>query len=81
MAKKSSVPKTGAVWHRSAEQATLDRMPKYNGFACGTGVHGDRKYNRAKQKRTWQNELSSHGARDCGPRPFLGVRHRNGKLS
>ena len=49
--------KTGPVWHRSAVEATLDAMPRYNGHACGTGAHGDTKYNRTKQKRAWRNEL------------------------
>lgn len=64
--KKSRVPKSGAVWHRTAEQATLDRMPKFNAHACGIGAHGDAKYNRAKQKRSWQKELDRE-ARNRGP--------------
>lgn len=28
----------GAVWHMSSEQATLAKMPKYNGYACGYGA-------------------------------------------
>ena len=31
----------GAVWHMSSEQATLAKMPKYNGYACGYGAHGN----------------------------------------
>ena len=34
----------GAVWHMSSEQATLAKMPKYNGYACGYGAHGNTKY-------------------------------------
>jgi hypothetical protein len=64
------VPKSGPVWHRTAEEATLDRMPKFNAHACGTGVHGDEKYNRAKQKRSWQKELARE-ARNRGPLPFM----------
>ena len=67
--KKCSVPKDGLVWRRSAEEATLDRMPKYNAHACGTGPHGDAKYNRAKQKRAWQKEFERQEARTCGPLP------------
>ena len=62
--KKTRVPKNGPVWHRTAEQATLDQMPKYNAHACGTGAHGDAKYNRAKQKRAWQREMDQQGARN-----------------
>lgn len=64
--KRERVSKSGPVWHRTAEQATLDQMPKYNAHACGTGAHGDAKYNRAKQKRTWQQELDREGARTRG---------------
>ncbi|WP_337368823.1 hypothetical protein [Senegalimassilia faecalis] len=33
--------KTGAVWRQSADEATLAQNPRYNGFACGHGAHGD----------------------------------------
>lgn len=66
---RSRVPKDGPVWHRTPEQATLDRMPKYNAHACGTGAHGDAKYNRAKQERSWRRELDRE-ARSCGPLPL-----------
>ena len=62
------VPKTGAVWHLSAEEATLAKKPRYNGYACGHGAHGDAKYNRAKQKRVWKSAIRQEGT----PRgPFL----------
>ena len=67
--KKHRAPNKGIVWHRSAEQATLDSMPKYNAFACGTGAHGDAKYNRAKQKQVWRKELEQERTRDCGSFP------------
>ena len=69
--KKRAIPKSGPVWHRSSEQATLDQMPKYNAHACGTGPHGDAKYNRAKQKRNWQREIARESARSRGRFPFL----------
>ena len=69
-----AVPNSGPVWHLSAEEATLSRMPKYNAHACKTGAHGDAKYNRAKQKRTWQNELRQESPRRCGGFPLLGNR-------
>lgn len=68
---KHAVAKSGPVWHQSAEEATLARMPKYNAHACGTGAHGDAKYNRARQKRAWQKELNNEGLRNRGGLPFL----------
>ena len=59
--RKRRVPKDGPVWRRTAEQATLDKMPKYNAHACKTGAHGDSKYNRARQKRDWRREMRSEG--------------------
>ena len=60
--KKKHVAKRGPVWHQSAEEATLAQMPKFNAHLCGTGAHGDAKYTRAKQKRTWKRELDREGA-------------------
>ena len=75
--KKNRVPKNGPIWKRSAEQATLDRMPKFNAHACGTGAHGDTKYNRARQKNAWQKEMNHEGARSRGLLPFC---QRNGAI-
>ncbi len=47
----------GAVWHMFSEQATLAKMPKYNGYACGYGAHGNAKYHRAKSKRAWKAQM------------------------
>lgn len=69
-AARGGASKAGPVWRMSAEEATLARMPKYNGHACGTGAHGDAKYNRAKQKRAWQKDFSQEGARSCGFLPL-----------
>ena len=55
--KRTGPSKSGPVWRRSAEQATLDAMPKYNGHAVGAGSHGDRKYNRARSKRDFERWL------------------------
>ena len=57
--KKVRAAKTGPVWHQTSEQATLAKMPKYNGFACGTGPQGSTKYNRAKVNRQTVKELRS----------------------
>lgn len=72
MPKKKRIPKSGPVWRRSAERATLDKMPKYNAHACGTGPHGDAKYNRAKEKQAWERELGRQGTRNRGSLPFGG---------
>lgn len=60
--KKRKPPKTGPAWRMSVEEATLAGKPLYNGFACGNGVHGDCKYNRAKAKRDWRNEIRNERA-------------------
>lgn len=52
----------GAVWHMFSEQATLAKMPKYNGYACGYGAHGNAKYHRAKSKRAWKAQIQKEGA-------------------
>ena len=61
--KTKRVPKRGAVWHLSAEEATLAKKPRYNGFACGHGAHGDAKYNRARANRAWKRDMQKgpHG--------------------
>ena len=61
--KAKRMPKRGAVWHLSAEEATLVKKPRYNGFACGHGAHGDTKYNRARANRAWKRDMQKgpHG--------------------
>ena len=59
--RKNTPPKTGAVWHLSAEEATLARKPRYNAHICKTGAHGDAKYNRHKAKRDWEKQLRNEG--------------------
>lgn len=61
-ARRKAKGKTNVVWHQTAEEATLAAKPHYNGFACGHGAHGDYKYNRAKAKRTWKNQIRQEGA-------------------
>lgn len=60
--RKKTVSKTGPIWHQSAEEATLAKKPRYNGFAVGHGIQGDVKYNRAKEKRAWKKQLRKEGA-------------------
>lgn len=59
----------GPVWRQSADEATLAQNPRYNGFACGHGAHGDRKFNRAKANRAWKAQLRQEGA-SRGSFPF-----------
>lgn len=61
-AAKVHVSKTGAVWRMTAAEATLAHKPRYNGFACGHGVHGEMKYSRAKAKRVWRKQFDREGA-------------------
>lgn len=42
------------------------RKPRYNGFACGYGKHGDAKYNRAKAKNAWRKDFGTEGSQE-GP--------------
>ncbi len=53
---------SGAVWRQSAEEATLATKPLYNGFVCGHGAHGSKKYQRSKAKQAWQKQLRQEGA-------------------
>lgn len=63
------------VWRQTAEEATLAAMPRYNGYGCGHGAHGDAKYNRAKAKRAWRSEMGHEGA-SRGSFPFSRARPR-----
>ena len=74
--KKTRVPKTGPVWKQTAEEATLAKMPRYNAYACGHGAHGDAKYNRAKSKRMWKQNLEADRARNRGPYLYASLRAR-----
>lgn len=60
--RKKRAPKSGAVWRMSVKEATLAKKPRYNGYACGHGAHGDAKYSRTKSKRAWQKQLKQEGA-------------------
>ena len=60
--RKKHAPKSGAVWHMSADEATLAKKPHYNGYICGHGAHGEAKYSRTKSKRAWQKQLKQEGA-------------------
>lgn len=64
--RKKRAPKSGAIWHMSADEATLAKKPRYNGYACGHGAHGDAKYSRTKSKRAWQKQLKQEGV-NCLP--------------
>lgn len=57
MSLQSGISKKNVVFYMSAEENTLRKMPKMNGFQTGHGVHGSTKYNRTKSKRQWKKEL------------------------
>lgn len=38
----------------TSEQMFDFQKPKFNGHSCGTGIHGDTKYNRNKDKQKWK---------------------------
>lgn len=56
--KNKKYTREGSVFYMSAEEATLAAMPKYNGYAGKSGVHGDTKYNRRKAQRDLDRILS-----------------------
>lgn len=48
---------------RKVSEMTIDAMtiwnaqkPRYNGYACGHGTHGDTKYNRRKVRKMLERE-------------------------
>ena len=43
----------------SKEQVWQAKKPRYNGFACGYGVHGKTKYDRAQDKKFLRQELDN----------------------
>lgn len=59
--KNRKAPKAGPIWRMSAEEATLAGKPRYNGFACGSGPHGDTKYNWKRADRAWRKEIRNEG--------------------
>ena len=48
---KAMKKKSLNVYHLSATENTLRKMPKFNPYQTGHGVIGDTKYNRRKTKR------------------------------
>lgn len=49
--------KNKRVFYLSAEENTLRQMPKYNPYQGGYGSHGDKAYNRRKNKEQLRKEL------------------------
>ncbi len=68
--KRKHAPSGNVVWRQTAEEATLAAKPRYNGYACGHGPHGSKKYDRAKAKRAWRSRLGQEGA-SRGLLPFF----------
>lgn len=75
--KRKGTADGNVVWRQSAEEATLARKPRYNGFACGHGAHGSGKYNRTQAKRAWREQLRREGA-SRGSFPFMGDKTHGG---
>lgn len=59
--KNRKAPKAGLIWRMSAEEATLAGKPRNNGFALGSGPHGDVKYNRRRAESAWRKDIRSEG--------------------
>jgi len=60
MSQKKADTKGGPVWKLSRIEATLAAKPLYNGFSCGYGIHGDVKYNRAKERTKFQDLMDDY---------------------
>lgn len=58
MAKRKKSGKN-TVLRISAVENTLRQMPHYNPYQTGHGIHGDKKYNRRKNKEQFKKELRS----------------------
>lgn len=43
----------------SSQQIFDAAKPKYNGFGGGYGAHGDKKYNRTREKRAWRKDAGN----------------------
>ena len=53
MSKKKKTQKVGVI---TSQQIFDAQKPQWNGWACGHGAHGDRKYNRRKVQRDFRRE-------------------------
>lgn len=67
--RKKRAPKSGAVWRMSAKEATLAKKPRYNGYACGHGAHGDA--NTAARNRNARGKSNSSRKEPRGAPSFL----------
>ena len=54
MGKKKKKTHCGVI---TSQQIFDFQKPQYNSYACGHGVHGDKAYNRRKQKEQFRKEL------------------------
>ena len=57
--RKRKAPKTDRFTVLTGTEATLMRMPRYNGYACGNGAHGKRGYDRNAEKRRFREEVGA----------------------
>lgn len=72
--KKLKAPKSGPLVI-DAHTVWQTKKPRYNGYACGHGLHGGVKYDRAKQKSVWRKE-ADQGAPEGAPSLFMGRKRR-----
>lgn len=54
---KPRMTEDGRILVMDSIEATLAKMPKYDGFAIRGGIHGDTEYNRRKEKRDFRRQL------------------------
>lgn len=55
--RKKKFNKNQKIVVMTADEATLAQNPRYNGYAVGHGAHGDKKYNRNKQKAAFKKAI------------------------
>lgn len=65
--------KSLTVYHLSATENTLRKMPKFNPYQTGHGVIGDTKYNRRKTKRELRKLIDEQGWADAHERYMLSM--------
>ena len=54
MSKKKKTQKVGVI---TSQQIFDMRKPQWDGWACGHGAHGSKKYNRRKVEREFRKEM------------------------
>lgn len=55
--RKPRMTEDGRIIVMTGLEATRASRPRYDGFAIGSGVHGDTGYNRRREKRDFRRQL------------------------